>query len=106
MRQRAATPGSDSRRRMRGQIFLVLSSLAIALVGLAMAVDVLSARALLTETGLESALPVVGQLRAAMEHEGAQVVEFACALVGLGLMIWATWRAWHWAATDDQSREH
>jgi hypothetical protein len=90
---------------MRGQILLVISSLALALCGLAMAVDVVSARALLTETRLAQALPFVGLLRAALEHEGAQLVESACALAGLGLMGWATWRAWRGIASDDRSAE-
>ena len=90
---------------MRGQVLLVLSSLALALIGLAMAVDVLSARAFLTETGLGRALPFVGLLRAALEHEGAQVVEAACALVGLGLMGWATWRARRGNLTDERLGE-
>ena len=90
---------------MRGQLFLVLSSLVLALIGLAMAVDVLSARAFLTEAGLARALPFVGFLRAALEHEGAQVIEFVCALVGLGLMGWATWRARRSILTDEQSEE-
>jgi len=88
---------------MRGQVLLVLTSLVLALTGLAMAVDVLSARALLTETGLEQTLPFVGLLRAALEHEGAQLAEFAGALVGLGLMGWATWRARRSVITDDRS---
>ncbi len=70
-------------------MLLVLPGLALALLGSALALDIISLRLLVQALDINTAIGPVAQLRHWLGHNMAQVIEGASALVGLGLFGWA-----------------
>jgi hypothetical protein len=98
-----------TRARLRGALAaaLALFGLALAFSGLALALDLFSLRIVLRELDIDRLLAVVLRLHGALEHSGAQVVELAAGLAGLGLLgitIWLARHAGRGGRQDDADR--
>ena len=73
-------------------LLIALLGLVLAILGLGSALDVVSLRVLLAGAELWGAVGPVQALRATLEHGGAQGLELACGLAGLGLSVGAVCR--------------
>ncbi len=75
-------------------LLIALFGLAMAVLGIALVLDLVSLRVLFTEMGLSGLLALTAKLHAMLRHRAVQEIELAFGLGGVGLLGSAAWWLW------------